>query len=314
MDKVSYTESAAAFPRHNAAETLYRGLSVSLSYFLQTVVTGLSSGMVAYLMVAGMSLIISGMNMVNFGQGAFFVLGTYLTYSISPKLGFIPSLIIIPLLVGGMGWFVEKSVRPLFGKEMLYIMLFTFGVAYIVCDGMIMIWGYSIRLLTLPKFVSGAIAIYGIRFPLYYLFMILVGAVIAILFWFMINKTRLGMLMRAIIKDREMVSCLGINVNRLFSIMFMIGMGIAGLGGVLNAPITGMSPKEGLSVFGNIMPILMIGGMRNMNGCLPAALLVGLVNAFGAIYLPQFFNLIPAVLMVICMLIKPNGIFAPKEA
>jgi branched-subunit amino acid ABC-type transport system permease component len=144
--------------------------------------------------------------------------------------------------------------------------------------------------------------------------MILVGAVIAILFWFMINKTRLGMLMRAIIKDREMVSCLGINVNRLFSIMFMIGMGIAGLGGVLNAPITGMSPKEGLSVFGNIMPILMIGGMRNMNGCLPAALLVGLVNAFGAIYLPQFFNLIPAVLMVICMLIKPNGIFAPKEA
>ena len=130
----------------------------------------------------------------------------------------------------------------------------------------------------------------------------------------MINKTKLGMLMRAIIKDREMVACLGINVNRLFSIMFMIGMGIAGLGGVINAPITGMSPKEGLSIFGNIMPILMIGGMRNMNGCLPAALLVGLVNAFGAIFFPQFYNLLPAALMVICMFIRPNGVFSKKEA
>lgn len=287
---------------------------MTLSYFLQTVVTGISSGMVSYLEVAGMSLIISGMNMVNFGQGAFFVLGTYLTYSLVPVIGFIPSLIVVPLIVGALGWFVEVSVRPLLGKEMLYVMLFTFGISYIVCDGMVMIWGYSIRLLTLPRFLSGAVAIFGIKFPIYYLFMIVVGAIIAFVFWFMMNKTKLGMLMRAIIKDREMVACLGINVNRLFSVMFMIGMATAGLGGVLNAPITGMSPKEGLSVFGNIMPILMIGGMRNMNGCLPAALLVGLINAFGAIYLPQLYNLLPAALMVVCMLIKPNGIFEKREA
>lgn len=285
---------------------------MTLSYFFQTLVTGLSSGMVSYMMVAGMSLIISGMNMVNFGQGAFFVLGTYLTYSIAASVGFVPALIIVPLVVGVLGWFVEQAVRPLFGKNMLYIMLLTFGVAYMVCDGMVMIWGYSIRLLTLPKLLSGSVALFGIRFPIYYLFMILVGSTIAFAFWFMINRTKLGMMMRAIIKDREMVSCLGINVNKLFSIMFMVGTGIAGLGGVINAPVTGMSPKEGLSVFGNIMPILMIGGMRNMDGCLPAALLVGLVNAFGAIYLPQYFNLLPAALMVICMFIKPNGIFTKK--
>lgn len=287
---------------------------MSLSYFLQTVVTGLSSGMVAYMMVAGMSLIISGMNMVNFGQGAFFVLGTYFAYTLTPIIGFVPSLLLIPVIVGLLGYFVEASVRPLFGKEMLYIMLLTFGVAYIVSDGMVMIWGFSIRLLKLPSFLRGAMKIYGIRFPIYYLFMIVVGAIIAFAFWFMINKTKLGMLMRAIIKDREMVACLGINVDKLFSIMFMIGMGIAGLGGVLNAPITGMSPKEGLSVFGNIMPILMIGGMRNMNGCLPAALIVGLINAFGAIFLPQFFNLLPAAVMVVAMLIRPNGIFEKKGA
>lgn len=287
---------------------------MTISYFFQTLITGLSSGMVSYMMVAGMSLIISGMNMVNFGQGAFFVLGTYLSYTMVPRIGFIPSLLVIPVIVGLLGYFVELAVRPLFGKNMLYIMLLTYGVAYIVCDLMVMIWGYQIRLLSLPAFLKGAVKLFGIFFPAYYVFMIFVGAFIALTFWLMINKTRLGMLMRAIISDKEMAGCLGINVNMIFSVMFMIGMGIAGLGGVINAPITGMSPKEGLSIFGNIMPILMIGGMRNMNGCLPAALMVGLVNAFGAIYFPQYYNLLPAALMVICMLIRPNGIFAKEEA
>lgn len=285
---------------------------MTIPYFLQTLVTGLSSGMVSYMMVAGMSLIISGMNMVNFGQGAFFVLGTYLTYTITAQFGFLASLIVVPIIVGLIGYFVEYAVRPLFGKNMLYIMLLTFGVAYIVCDGMVIIWGFAIRLLQLPKFLMGSIALFGIRFPIYYLFMIGIGAIIAFAFWVMMNKSKLGMILRAIIKDKEMVSCLGINVNRMFSVMFMIGMGIAGLGGVLQGPITGMSPKEGLSIFGNIMPILMIGGMRNMNGCLPAALIVGLVNAFGAIVLPQLYNLLPAALMVICMFIKPEGIFTKK--
>ena len=110
---------------------------MTLSFFLQTLVTGLSSGIVAYMMVAGMSLIISGMNMVNFGQGAFYVLGTYLTYTIAAKIGYFPALIIVPVVIGIMGFFVERAVRPLFGKNMLYIMLFTYGVAYIVCDAMV---------------------------------------------------------------------------------------------------------------------------------------------------------------------------------
>ena len=103
---------------------------MTVSFFFQTLITGISNGMVAYLMVAGVSLIISGMNMVNFGQGAFYVLGTYLTYTIAAKLGFVPALFIVPLIVAGIGYFVEKATRPLFGKNMLYIMLLTYGVAY----------------------------------------------------------------------------------------------------------------------------------------------------------------------------------------
>ena len=285
---------------------------MDIQSILQALVTGLSSGMVSYMMVAGMSLIISGMNMVNFGQGAFFVLGTYLTYTVSAKIGFIPAIIIVPIIVGLLGWFVEKACRPLFGQNMLYIMLLTFGVAYIVSDAMVFIWGYKIRLMKLPEFLNGTLNILGVSFPLYYIFMIVIGLMVAAGFYLMFNKTKLGIQMKAIINDREMVSCLGVNVDALFSIMFMIGIGVAALGGVLNAPVTGMSPKEGLSIFGNIMPVLMIGGMKNMDGCLPAALLVGLVNAFGANFFPQFYNLIPALLMVVSMLIKPEGIFTRK--
>lgn len=286
---------------------------MTVPFFFQTLISGISNGMVSYLMVAGVSLIISGMNMVNFGQGAFYVLGTYLTYTIAAKVGFFPALIIVPLLVAFIGYFVEKATRPLFGKNMLYIMLLTYGVAYMICDIMVMIWGYSIRLLALPAFLNGSIKVFGINFPVYYLFEIVISGLIAFAFWYMINRTKLGMLTRAIISDRPMVANLGVNVNQMFSVLFMIGIGIAGLGGVLNAPITGMSPKEGLSVFGNVMPILVIGGLRNMDGCLPAALLVGLVNAFGAIYLPQYYNILPAALMVIAMFINPQGLFTKKE-
>ena len=286
---------------------------MTVPYFFQTLVTGISNGMISYLMVAGVSLIISGMNMVNFGQGAFYVLGTYRTYTIAAKVGFVPSLLIVPILVGLVGYFVEKATRPLFGKNMLYVMLLTYGVAYMICDVIVMIWGYSIRLQKLPAFLKGGIKIFGIRFPIYYLFVIAVSAAIAFAFWYMINRTKLGMLTRAIISDRPMVANLGVNVNQMFSILFMIGIGIAGLGGALNAPITGMSPKDGLSVFGNVMPILCIGGLKNMDGCLPAALLVGLVNAFGAVYLPQYYNVLPAALMVICMFINPRGVFTKRE-
>lgn len=287
---------------------------MTVPFFFQTMISGISNGMVSYLMIAGVSLIISGMSMVNFGQGAFYVLGTYLTYTIAAKVGFVPALLIVPIIVAVIGYFVEKATRPLFGKDMLYIMLLTYGVAYMLCDIIVMIWGYSIRLLTLPAFLNGGIRIFGITFPIYYIFEIVISGITAFAFWLMINKTKLGMLTRAIISDRPMVANLGVNVNQMFSVLFMIGIGIAGLGGVLNAPVTGMSPKEGLSVFGNVMPILCIGGLRNMDGCLPAALLVGLVNAFGAVYLPQYYNMLPAALMVICMFVNPKGIFTRRGA
>ena len=109
------------------------------------------------------------------------------------------------------------------------------------------------------------------------------------------------------------VESLGINAKRLTSIMFAISIMLGGIAGAMYSPVSGLSPKEGLSVFGNVMPILMIGGIRNMKGAIPAALVVGLVNAFGAIFVPSIYGLLPFLLMVIVMIIKPAGLFTPQE-
>lgn len=287
--------------------------NMSLSTFIRTVIVGISNGMVNYLVVAGIALVMGGIGLVNFGQGAYYVLGAYICFSLTKLLGFGWGLLGATLITGIVGYFIEIPFRRLFGKHITYMLLYTMAFAYIICDIMVAIWGYQLVSTPLPHYFKGLVEILGVRFPKYYLFMIFFATLIAIAFFIMFYKTKLGMYFRAIISDREMVESLGINVKSLNSIMFAISIALGGIAGALYSPLSGQSPKEGLVIFGNIMPILMIGGMRNLKGALPAALLVGLVNSFGAIYVPSIYNLLPFLLMVIVMIIKPQGLFTKKE-
>lgn len=189
------------------------------------------------------------------------------------------------------------------------------GASYIICDSMIMVWGNKVKATGLPKFLSGAVMIpfTKIVFPYYYLFIIAIAALVGIAFAVLFKKTMLGVCFRAIINDKSMVEHLGINVDRLYTIMFMLGIGLGGLAGALNAPLSGLTPKTGLSVFNNVFPVLMIGGMNNINGCLPAAVLLGIISSFAAIYTPTWYNLVPTLVMIIVMFISPKGLFVKKE-
>jgi branched-subunit amino acid ABC-type transport system permease component len=290
---------------------------MTLSQFALQLVIGLASGMLIYLTASGMSLIISGMGTINFGQGAFYILGAFICYQ-TAKAGF-PywlALIIALLIPALLGAVLEFLLRPVFGLDMIYSMLITMGASYIVCDGMVMIWGNTVRATSVPTYLSKAINIktVNIAFPFYYIFIILVAILVAVSFWVLFNKTKLGIYFRAIISDRQMVEHLGINVQSLFAVMFMIGIGLGGLAGALNAPISGLTPKQGMTIFNNVMPALMVGGMDNINGCLPAALVLGVASSMAAVFLPTYYNMIPAVIMVIVMLFKPQGLFSRKES
>ena len=287
--------------------------TMSLSNILRTIIVGLSNGMVNYLVVAGIALVMGGLGLINFGQGAYYILGAYLCFTFTQLWGFGWGLLAAAVITFVIGYFIEITFRRLYGKHITYMLMFTMALAYIISDVMVAIWGYQLVSTPLPSALKGVVRILGVMFPLYYLFMIVIGALISILFFVMFYKTKLGMYFRAIISDREMVEALGINVNFLNSVMFAISIVLGGIAGALYSPLSGQSPKEGLVIFGNIMPILMIGGIRNLKGALPAAILVGLVNSFGAVYVPSIYGLLPFLLMIIVMMFKPQGLFTAKE-
>lgn len=285
---------------------------MEISALIRQVVIGISSGMTTFLMAAGLSLIMSGMGVINFGQGAFYVLGAYICFSVSQRLGFWAALVAALVIVGLLGGVVEMLLRPLYGKGMLYQMLLTMGVSYVLVDVMTAIWGYMNKITQTPEALKGTMNLFGSTFPKYYMFIIVVSGLIAIAFAVMFTKTRLGMLFRAIIVDRQMVNDLGVNVSLLFSVMFMLGVGLSAVGGALMAPTSGLTPNNANTVMGSVMTVLIIGGLTSMKGCFFAALIVGVVNALGAMFLPQFYSLIPASLMVLVLLVKPEGLFAKK--
>lgn len=291
---------------------------MNLQAILLNLTIGLSAGLMTYLTASGMSLIVAGMGTMNFGQGAFYILGAYICYYATRSgVPFVLALVMGLLIPGLVGAILEYLMRPLYGKDMTLSLLITMGFSYILCDAMVAVFGYQVRATPLPGFLKGHIQIQsiGLKFPIYYLFAIGVSLLIAFCLWLMMNKTKLGMYFRAIISDRKMVENLGINVNFLYTVMFIIGTGLGGLAGALNAPIQGISPKAGLTIFASVMPALQIGGMGNMKGCLPAAAILGIITGIAAMIIPTYYNCVASAVMVIILFFRPKGLFTGmKEA
>lgn len=289
---------------------------MSVQAIITNLVIGMSAGMMCYLTASGMSLIVAGTGTLNFGQGAFYILGAYLCYyATSIGLPFFAALLIGFLVPGLIGTLLEYLLRPLHGKDMTFTMLLTTGVSLVMCDLIVFICGYRVRATPLPSFLQGVLRIPGVQyvFPKYYLFTIVFALVIAGVFMLVFDHTKVGMYFRAIISDRAMVENLGINVNLIYALMFAIGTGLGGLAGAMNAPIQGISPKAGLTVLANVMPALQIGGMGNIKGCLPASILLGIITGIAAMVMPVYYNCAASAVMIIIMFFRPRGLFARGE-
>lgn len=286
---------------------------MEITQFILPIITGLATGMLTYLMASGMSLIVCGMGTINFAQGSYYLLGAMVCYNLSKFLPFGIAMLggfLVPFL---LGLIIEYALRPVAGKDMIYSMLVTMSVMYIMGDIMQMIWGTKVRATAVPSGLDQLLRFGKVVIPSYYAFIILISAIIAIIFWIMFYKTKLGYYFRAIISDSSMVSNLGINVQFMYTLMFMIGVGMAGIAGALKSPLSGLQVGQSMTLFGTVMPVLIIGGMNNMKGALPAALTLGVLQAIAAIFMPTYYNLIPSVAMVICMFFKPEGLFTRKE-
>jgi branched-chain amino acid transport system permease protein len=205
-------------------------------------------------------------------------------------------------------------LRPTYQLGHLSQVLLTFGLAYVFHDLASIIWGSNVLSIPVPSILSGSIAIFGQTFPVYRIAVIIVGIVIAVLLWYIQEKTKWGAIIRAGLSDKQMVSALGINIKLVFTIVFVIGGLLAGFGGVVAGPILGLYPSMEFQTLILALVVLVIGGLGSISGTLVAGLLVGIVETFSRFLVPELSMFLVFGLMAIILIVKPNGLLGKKVA
>jgi branched-chain amino acid transport system permease protein len=289
-------------------------MELSFNLLAQQLITGLALGSIFVLVGVGLSLIFGLLTVVNFAHGAFFMLGAYVGVFVFARTGnFWICMVAVPVTTGAVGMLVERwLVRPLYGRGLDYPLLLTFGLAYVMMDVMRMGFGVQGEPFETPEVLQGAVDIGVGMFPLYRLFLIGVTSVVLLGLWLFLEKTRFGLIVRAGARDPLVLRVLGVNVSTVWLTIFGLGSAIAGLAGLLAAPLRGVSPEMGVPVLIEAFVITVVGGMGSLGGAIAAGLLVGVVVSFTTLFEPELAEFSMFALMAITLIFKPNGLFGHK--
>jgi branched-chain amino acid transport system permease protein len=273
--------------------------------------SGVALGAVYVLLAIGLSLIFGMLTVVNFAHGAFYMLGAYVGLSLLMQgANFWVCLLLVPLLVGGIGLAVERVlIRPLYGRGIDYPLLLTFGLSYVIVELVRITFGKSGYPVDAPELLQGAVDIGVGYFPLYRLFVIGATGVILIGLWLFLERTSFGLIIRAGARDPEIIRVLGVNVRKIWLIVFGLGTGIAGLAGLLAAPLQGVIPEMGGPVLAEAFVVTVVGGMGSLLGAVLAGLLVGVVVSITSLFAPEMAKVSIFALMAVVLLIRPQGFF-----
>jgi branched-chain amino acid transport system permease protein len=280
---------------------------------LFNITNGLIIGAFYVLMALGLSLILNLSNVINFAHGGFLVLGGYLAYAITPYVGFWGALLLAPPVIALVGLVVERTlIKPLYGRDPLYSLLLTFGLAFVIEDGTRFIWGAQGKPVTVPEVLAQPISDELFFITGYRLFMVATVAVAVALLFVLLRYTRLGIRIRAGTLDLETVSALGINVGRLRAMNFGVGIFLAGLSGVLAAGQLGLEPTMGTGLLMPSFIAIIVGGVGSLTGTLLGGLLIGVASGITAVFLPAASEAIMYVLMAIILMIRPRGLLGEE--
>ena len=289
---------------------------ITLQLLLVQLATGIALGAVYALLALGLSLIFGMLNVVNFAHGAFYMVGAFMgVYFLGLTGNFWLSLVLTPLAVGAVGLLVERFlVRPLYGRGIDYPLLLTFGLSYVMIEAMRTLFGIEGVETSTPAALRGAVNLGFGMFPLYRLFLIGATAVVILALYLFIEKTRYGLIIRAGSRDPEIVRVLGVDVARIWLLVFGIGTAIAGLSGILAAPTRAVNPEMGIPVLAESFVVTVVGGMGSLPGAVVAGLLVGIVFSMTSLFAPDLAELSIFVLMAVVLLVRPQGFFGKTGA
>jgi branched-chain amino acid transport system permease protein len=305
---------------------------VTFILFFEQLLNGVQLGVMLFLMAAGLTLVLGIMNFVNLAHGSLYMVGAYLMVAASQWTG---SYVLGVLLgLAGtllVGMLVEMiALRRLYARDHLDQVLATFGLILFFNEAVAVIWGRASLYTSLPSWLQGHVELIpGSIYPLYRLAVIGVGLVIAVLLWYVVTRTRLGMLIRAGASNRTMVAALGVNIRLLYTIVFGFGAALAGLAGLMAGPIYSVQPGMGELILIQVFVVIVIGGIGSVRGALVGALIVGIVDTLGRAFLkpllghvisptaaeaagPALASMLIYLLMALVLAIKPAGLFTSR--
>jgi branched-chain amino acid transport system permease protein len=273
-------------------------------------INGLVLGFLFVLIAVGLSIIFGMLGIVNFAHGAFFALGAYVAWTLKPYVGGVGVLFLAPLVVFGIGLVAERLLlRPLYNKEPLLGLLLTFGLALFIEEAIRTIWGSIGHPYDAPAFLSGFIHYGPVFVTQYRLAVLTVTIVVLIAVWFFLEKTRFGRIIRAGSRDGEMVNMLGVNLSRVFMLVFGLGTALAGMAGVLAAPLWSVVPSISEQAIMPAFVVVTIGGLGSLRGAIVSGLLVGVSVAMTIQFWPAASGAVMYLLMVAVLLVRPRGLF-----
>lgn len=278
---------------------------------LAQALNGLAYGVLLFLLSVGLTLIFGMLEVINLAHGSFYMLGTYAGLALIAATGsFWLAMLVAPLVVGAMGALMERAcLRPLYRRSPLDQVLLTFGFIYFFEDLVKWIWGGKIRSIPPPGLFAGSVELLGITVPSFRLFVIAFGLVMALLLWLLIERTRLGAIIRAGVFDAEMAAGMGINIDRVFTGVFAFGAALGALSGVIAGPIQSAFPAMGASILIPALIVVVVGGLGSLKGSLVGSLIIGQAETFGKAWLPDAAMLIIYVVMALVVLLRPQGLF-----
>jgi branched-subunit amino acid ABC-type transport system permease component len=287
-----------------------------IGFILAQCLSALSQAAILFFIACGLTLIFGIMRIVNFAHGVIFMLGAYIGYTAAAVSGsFLVSLIVAPIVVGAVGMAFERIfLRPLYGRRDggAYLLL-TFGLAVVLSELIRIIWGAQPLSSGIPDALRGIVVILDQPFPLYRLFLIVLGLAAAIMVWQFLERTRAGLLIRAVSQNSEMVHALGTDVDLVRTGVFGLGCAMAALGGVLAAPLVTAFLGMGTTVVIDAFVIVIIGGMGSFLGSLIGSILVGFVQVLGAYYFQDLALAFMYFLMLTVLVIRPGGLLGREE-
>jgi branched-subunit amino acid ABC-type transport system permease component len=278
---------------------------------LAQALNGLAYGALLFLLSAGLTLIFGLLDVVNLAHGSFYMLGAYAGLTLIGATGsFWLALVLAPAVVGLIGALVERGLlRPLYRRPPLDQILLTFGLIYLFEDLVKWGWGGRIRSIAPPAVLAGSVRLGEVTVPAYRLFVIVFGLAMAAGLWYLVEKTRLGAIIRAGVYDAEMTRGVGIDVDRVFTAVFALGAALGGLSGVVAGPIQSAYPSMGVSILIPALIVVVVGGLGSLKGSLVGSLIIGQAETFGKAWLPGISMLMIYLVMALVVLLRPQGLF-----